>query len=98
MVHPILPFVVTVAISSGAPAVDLNAQSKDPFSMAKATPGMIIIAQRRPSPAVGDDPHGPDPHDEQRSGAPGDRHKKDHKAPDDPYGKQYPNDKKPYDY
>jgi hypothetical protein len=99
MAHPILPMVVAIALSSAAPTVDLNAQSKDPFSLAKANPGMIIIAgDRRPSPADGDDPRGPDPRDEQRSGSPGDKHRKDHKAPTDPYGGSYPNDKKPYDY
>lgn len=98
MAHFLLPLMV-VAIASAHP-VDLNAKSKDPISLCKADPGLILIADRD-GPADGADPHGPDPHDENRNGAQPDHklpardHRDDNKAPQDPYGGQYPQGRGP---
>lgn len=101
MAHPFFPLMISTIIAS-AGGIDLNAQSKDPVSLAKkASPEMFIIADRRESPADGDDPHGDDPHDEIHpkpydKDLPSKDHKDDYKAPKDPYGGEYPQGRAPY--
>lgn len=95
MAHPILPIIIAVACGT-APAIDLNAKSKDPVSCMKADPSIILIADRDER-IDGPDPHGPDPHDEQHDKKlPANKDRDTYKAPKDPYGDKYPQGRAPY--
>lgn len=96
MVSTILPLIVTV-VTSSLPAVPLRAKSIDPVSCMKANPQVIILAGKYPDDPKGPDPHGGDPNDEQHDpGLPANGDRKAHRAPQDPYGGDVPNQQAPY--
>lgn len=101
MAHFALSLVIAAAVAgSHTNTVDLNAQSKDPISLAKSA-NLIIIADD--DTIKGKDPHGNDPHDENHDkDLPAEDHrddykpKEDWKAPKDPYGGEFPKGRAPY--
>jgi hypothetical protein len=98
MAHVILPIVI-VALTTGAPRIDLNAQSKDPITALKSNPAVIFIAQKYgDQDPHGPDPHGDDPHDEHHDkGMEANKEQKEHKAPKDVYGGDIYNKQQPYE-
>jgi len=93
----VLPLLV-VAITTTSPAINLQAESKDPIQCLKQNPSLILIAQKHAgADPKGPDPHGDDPHDEQHDpGLPANQDRNEGKAPKDVYGGEVPNGQQPY--